>query len=589
MTPRIAVLLIGAAIVIGNPAHAARQQAAGQPQQVPGAIRSRVTLVPLDVRVLDRDGRPVTDLRREDFTVLEDGVPQKIGHFSFQQLEAEAPGPARPPLRKALDATVEEQRHRTFLIVMGRGRLHGWAGGYPAAITFVRDQLLPQDKVAVAAWNRATDFTTDHPRVATLLERLRDKHNGLELKLALAQSGLAARFGSKTLPPDLQKQVDAIFDDEALRPRELAAVRIRDHEGYDNAMRQQFEAHMNLLLGGPGAGATDPRLEAFFEIAALGESTLATLYKSIEYLKYFEGEKHLVLISEHGIYLPRAEDDEGLAATASNARVAVHTILTGGPPSFGGIDVSQGGYGVSSVGAMRMGAFDQAMAASGPLGAHSGLFAIGTMRTFATRSGGYFATSGRAQKAFDRIDAATRAQYVIGYYPAGGPWDGDYRAIDVTVNRPGVTVSSRRGYFATDELVPFDRRQFLTHSRITSALESVEALNDIRMTIAARVDGGDVIVEGTIDPSRLPMEPVDGIRSDEVDLAIFVGSRADDIVGEKWQKISIRLGEGRYQRAVDGGIPFTVRVPVKATPRYVKAIVYDYAADLVGTATARIR
>lgn len=587
MTPRIAALLIAAASVAGNPAHAARQQTAGQ-QQVPGAIRSRVTLVPLDVRVLDRNGRPVTDLTQDDFTVLEDGVPQKIGHFSFQQLEAEAPGPARPPLRKALDATVEEQRHRTFLIVMGRGRLHGWAGGYTAAIKFVREQLLPQDKVAVAAWNRATDFSTDHARLATLLERLRDKHNGLELRIGLAQSGLAARFGSKTLPPELQAQVDTLFDDEGLRPRELAAVRIRDEEGYNNAMRRQFEAHMDRLLGVPG-GATDPRLDDFFAIAALGQSTLATLYSSIEYLKYFDGEKHLVLVNEGGIYLPRAEDDEGLAATASNARVAVHTILTGGPPvTYGAINMADGGYGAMDIG-MRRSPSDVAAYSGGPASRHAGLFAVGTMRTFATRSGGYFSITERAQKAFDRIDTATRSQYVLGYYPAEGAWDGGYRKIQVKVNRPGVTVTSRRGYFANDQLVPFDRRQFLTHSRMATAGESVQPLDDIRMTITARVEGGEAVIEGTIDPSRLAMAPVDGVRAGELDLAIFVGDRDEDIVGEKWQKISIALGDAPYRRAVEGGIPFTVRVPVKAAPRFVKAIVYDYAADLVGTATARIR
>jgi hypothetical protein len=29
---------------------------------VPGAFRSRITLVPVDVRVLDRNGKPITDL-----------------------------------------------------------------------------------------------------------------------------------------------------------------------------------------------------------------------------------------------------------------------------------------------------------------------------------------------------------------------------------------------------------------------------------------------------------------------------------------------------------------------------------------------
>ena len=581
-------LLAALALACAFPTHATLQEPQQRPQ-VPGAIRSRITLVPLDVRVLDKDGRPVTDLRESDFTVLEDGVPQKIGHFAFHTLTPGTAGPARPALRKALDASIEEPSHRTFLLVMGRGRLDGWAGAYEGAIRFLREQVLPQDKVAIAAWNRATDFTTDHVRLATLLDRLRRKHNGLELKMQLRESGLEAVYGSKSLPPRLQADVDAIFDDEELRPRELAAVRIRDEEGYENAMRRQFEEHMEMMLGERN-GLSDPRFDEFFRASALAQSTLSMLYSSIEYLKYFDGEKHLVLMNEGGIYLPRAEDDEGLAATASDARVAVHSVLTGGTQAFGRFAELDGLPGLGGpAGGLRLSAATEAAVANGPLGPHAGLFAVSTMRTFATRSGGFFSTTKRVSEVFDRIDAATRAQYVIGYYPASGDWDGDYRKIEVKVNRPGVSVMSRRGYFATDQLVPFDRRQFLTHSRIAAAGDSTHALDDIRMTIAPRVERGEVIVDATIDPSRLPMAPVDGLRSGEVDLAIFVGDRDEDVIGEKWQKVSLKLGEQPYQRAVAGGIRVTVRVPVKGQPRYVKAIVYDYASDLVGTATARIR
>lgn len=45
-------------------------------ERVPGTIRVRVTLVPIDIIVTDKDDRPVTDLRQEDFTVIEDGVRQ---------------------------------------------------------------------------------------------------------------------------------------------------------------------------------------------------------------------------------------------------------------------------------------------------------------------------------------------------------------------------------------------------------------------------------------------------------------------------------------------------------------------------------
>ncbi len=44
-----------------------------------------------------------------------------------------------PPLRVA--------EPRTFLIVLGRGRLQGPARGLDAAIAFVRENLLPQDLV----------------------------------------------------------------------------------------------------------------------------------------------------------------------------------------------------------------------------------------------------------------------------------------------------------------------------------------------------------------------------------------------------------------------------------------------------------
>ena len=588
MTPRLlrfAASAAAATMYILAAGHTASTQ---QPaQQVPGAIRSRITLVPVDVRVLDRDGAPVTDLRQEDFTILEDGVPQKIGHFSFQRLSPEAPGPARPSLRKELDASVEEQRHRTFLIVLGRGRLQNWSGGYEAVIRFVREQLLPQDKVAIAAWNRATDFTTDHARLVPLLGRLRDKHMWIEQRLRLRESGLEAVYGSKDIPERLQVEIDTLFDDETLRPRELAAVRIRDEEGYENAMRRQIDAVMERMLGERRA-LSDPRLEDFFRIAALGQSTMATLYSSIEYLKYFDGEKHLILLNEGGIFLPRAEDDEGVAATASDARVAVHTILTGGVP-LDSFDMSQGGPGSLSIGASgRASPLSQtALAtATGPFGA---LFAMGTMRTFATRSGGYFAVTERAARVFDRIDTATRAHYVLGYYPSHANWDGDYRKIEVKVNRPRVKVASRRGYFATDQIVPFDRRQFLTHLRIGWAGYYPGTIEDITLTLKARTERGDLVAEGTIDPSRLSFEPIEGIRGGEVDLAIFVGDRDGEIIGERWQTISLKLGDESFRRATQNGIPFTVRIPLKGTPRDVKAIVYDYASDLMGSAVSRVR
>src|SRR5438445_8945183 len=44
-------------------------------------IKVTSNLVSLDVIVKDKKGRPITDLKAEDFTVSENGVPQKIEFF----------------------------------------------------------------------------------------------------------------------------------------------------------------------------------------------------------------------------------------------------------------------------------------------------------------------------------------------------------------------------------------------------------------------------------------------------------------------------------------------------------------------------
>jgi len=44
-------------------------------------FRTNANLVVLDAVVKDRNGKPVTSLTKDDFTVLEDGVPQTIASF----------------------------------------------------------------------------------------------------------------------------------------------------------------------------------------------------------------------------------------------------------------------------------------------------------------------------------------------------------------------------------------------------------------------------------------------------------------------------------------------------------------------------
>src|SRR5208337_3443762 len=50
-------------------------------------LRAQTNEVLVDVRVYDKSGKPVTDLKQSDFRVFEDGVQQTISGFSLEDVE----------------------------------------------------------------------------------------------------------------------------------------------------------------------------------------------------------------------------------------------------------------------------------------------------------------------------------------------------------------------------------------------------------------------------------------------------------------------------------------------------------------------
>ena len=187
-----------------SPQAAAKQDPAKAQDQrpgPPGTFRVRVRMVPVDVIVTDQRNRPVTDLKAEDFDVYDNGRLQEIRHFSvqtFTETTAQTAAPM-PPQGPVPTAVLTPQSSRTFLILMGRG-WHQRLKAVDSLIRFVRNDLLPQDRVALFAYNRATDFTTDHERIAHALERYRTIFERIESMLESRNRGLAAIYGSKEIP-----------------------------------------------------------------------------------------------------------------------------------------------------------------------------------------------------------------------------------------------------------------------------------------------------------------------------------------------------------------------------------------------------
>jgi VWFA-related protein len=585
--------------------HAAGTQEA--PQQ-PGTFRARITLVPVDVRVLDRDGKPVTDLTQDDFTILEDNVRQDIRHFSRHGLMPEAPEPgATPRLRSVPALELQPQNHRTFLIVLGRGRLQEPSKALTAAVRFVRERLLPQDLVAVLAYNRATDFTTDHEGAIDVLERFKGEHERIEALLAQRFSplmdgtpALAAIYGSKDIPVGTQTLIDRVFRGPgALASRQLPAATVtargqieedtrrtiraltdaelrKQREELDNAAGLPTPTPRSEFNGGESDLCSDLPFGTYVADNVQTLQDLQNLYAGIQYMRYLEGEKHVVFLSEQGLFLPRLEDDWSLAAAANDARVAIDTIQTGGLWS-GPLPASH----------------RTPPPIPGPSISHT--FAMGTLKTVSELTGGQASIYAYADPALTRISQTTLSEYLLGYYPSNSTWDGRYRRITVKVNRPGVRVLFRHGYFGREVRVPFDREAFLSYSRIAAASGYDGDVRDIRLTLkASEVKSGGgakpgVFVEVKIDLGRVGFEQADDRRVGALDVAIFCTDGKETLVGDLWQKIDLNLRDDTYKRLLEEGLTYSALIAVKARPALVKAVVYDRRADLVGSTAATVR
>src|SRR5258708_16170033 len=85
---------------------AVQQSPASRAVQAPQAIRATTELVLVNVVARDKKGNLVRDLKREDFTVLEDGQKQQVSSFDFENIDEMALAGQTAPTTTGSEAAV---------------------------------------------------------------------------------------------------------------------------------------------------------------------------------------------------------------------------------------------------------------------------------------------------------------------------------------------------------------------------------------------------------------------------------------------------------------------------------------------------
>ncbi len=563
-----------------------------QSQKPPGTIRVRVRLIPVDVIVTDGRGRPVTNLKQENFEVFEDGRLQEIRHFSVQDFTEFAPEAQPIPIPRPVAATEPVPQHaRTFLIVMGRGD-HQLFKAVDCLIRFVRNDLLPQDRVAVFAYNRATDFTTDHEQIAQVLERYK-KYNNIQPRLRSALRGPAPVYGTAEIPKSVQADIDKLVaNPPELQSRQLVTALAGKTTPAQTsipseALKHKMAGLMRIVIPGDKTEMERADRELLAGGLSFGEwwgrwqgtkQDIENLFTCIEYLRYLEGEKHLLFFTGTGLILPygNSEFDNVIARIANDARVTIDVFQTGGIDlrlnnRYESIDLSRYSLSVPAT-----------------------TWAVQSVRNIAELTGGRAAIYQDIGAALNSVNEATRVQYLLGYYPRDDSWNGKYRRIDVKVKRPGLKVSFRHGYYASDTLQPFDREEFMAYNRITAAGEVAADIPDIPFSISAShtgsgSEGQEIRLDLRINCARVGFDNSEGTYKGKLRIATFYADAKGGFLGEVWDSLALNFSEERFLHARQTGFAFSRLIPFKTPNQIIKVVIYDPATDLLGSRQLRLK
>lgn len=532
-------------------------------QQAETQLRSRVVLVPIDVRVVDRNGEPVIDLTPADFKIYEDGQPQEISHFSHEgssqpitNLES-----STPPSTVGNRAT---QGGRTFLIVLGRGRLEGPAEGVGAAISFLKKTLLPEDRVGVVAYDRVSDLSVDPQAVIRLLDRYRVGHERIEALLDHWFSGMTFFYGGGEAHPAIGAQIDTLLNAPGLPPMKYLSSRVPDSEPGVSALQTSSSS--------PPSEAPAHR-DSLYNAATTQD--LERLHAAVRYLRLIDGEKHLIFLTEEGLQGATGDDVRRLARLAADSRVTISPIHTGGvQTSWEKFEDTPGLFFM------------------GP--SWRNLWANADSRSLAVETGGIAALYKYADRAISLLDKATRSQYLIGYYPRNATGDGRYRQLRVEVSRPGVTVVHRRSYLARSDVPTSDHREILKASRIAAAQAFRLPVPDLPVKLSgsllpAKGAITPVQIHVSVDPAKIEFVSENGRFIAVLDVAVFVGTQSQRQIGEIRSRVDLNLTPESYATIRAEGVQFTATIESKGAPHYIKAVVYDRGSDLLGSAMARLR
>ncbi|MBZ5492561.1 MAG: VWA domain-containing protein [Acidobacteriia bacterium] len=523
-------------------AHSQTNNPANQPQDVMHSdqtLRTNTRLVVVDVVATDGKGQPVPDLKASDFTLLEDGKPQKISGFNFEHSGSNVSQTAQIQLPPSVVTNAPKFQSNSLNVIL----FDVANGDFPEQV-YARDQLLkflngaPLNRpVAIYAMQTQLkllhDFSTDNKSLSAAVAKYRPpaKNNNSESMESRA-SAFSTRGDYHTSERDIENTLN------------------------------QFNVLAKVLAGYPGRK----------NLIWLSESFPLVLFPETDNQLHMDGQSLRSAI--------------GGAANSSSTQQNLQSS-----PTF------------KTYAALIKKVSDALMAAqvavypvdAGAVGKDDHLASQHTMDNMAESTGGKsFKNSNDLVLGLRSGIEDGSTYYTLTYYPENKNWDGQFRRIQVKSDHGNINLRYREGYYAVDP-EKINKEDSDAVAENFSRLLGLDAPAATQVVFQAQVQppsekNKKVVVTFHVDPRTLAFEKKDGgVEFAKLSCTVWAYGKDKDKPIMSSSTVNANLNASEYEQIMQQRfLPCDRQLDLKPGTYALRMGVLDRASNKIGTATAQV-
>ena len=548
-------------------------------EEVPApTIRVTTRMVLVDVVVTDKQGKPVPGLRAEDFTIEEKGKAQKIASFTTSPAGGANPE-ALPPGIYTNRAQYRSPGGPITVLLLDalNTAFKDQAYSRQQMLKFVQQQYRPGQRMAVFTLTGELrvlqDFTSDPQILYTALQRYKPvpQEFANNAPPGSAEAGPASAGAvAASLDPAATPFHGGAGDsglrsgagmDAAISAAQAAVASFNGAEvayGQDQRVQLTISALNSVarILGGLPGRKSIIWVTGAFPFTLIPEDrsvTEAELSESLPSLDTRRVDEHASGNYAATFRSSHAEDIRDTSARLSSAQIAIY------PVDARGLAIS------------------------------TDTDSIETMREMARETGGRaYVNQNEIKDGVAQAFSDQSAVYTIGYYPENKKYDGQYRSIKVKLNKSGVEMFHRRGYYAID---PTQLKGYNPNQEVAAAL--ADALPSTLVAFRAQVKSpqensvaGKVGITFLVDSDTLSAEDASGGKHMNAVFYATFYSRDGKLLANHSQKVDQVFKPDVYQQVLQKGMMLHMDLDPVPGAAQVRLAVQDARTGMVGTIDA---